>query len=95
MELEIHDADGVADRLTEVCSAVPRCWPPHSCCRADRSEDRAVSAPGALALAVGVLTWRATRPGSLRLPEPHEPGSAAHPSSPPVKGSTDDRLSNK
>jgi ubiquinone biosynthesis protein len=59
VELEIHDADGVADRLTDgLLGSASLLASAQLLSRGTGPRIGPVSAPGAIALAVGVLTWR-------------------------------------
>jgi ubiquinone biosynthesis protein len=59
VELEIHDADGVADRLTDgLLGSASLLASAQLLSRGTGPRIGPVSAPGALALAVGILTWR-------------------------------------
>ena len=59
VELEIHDADGVADRLTDgLLGSASLLASAQLLSRGTGPRVGPVSAPGAIALAVGVLTWR-------------------------------------
>ena len=59
VELEIHDADGVADRLTDgLLGSASLLAAAQLLSQRTGPRIGPVSAPGALALAVGVLTWR-------------------------------------
>jgi ubiquinone biosynthesis protein len=59
VELEIHDADGVADRLTDsLLGSASLLASAQLLSRGTAPRIGPVSAPGALALAVGIVTWR-------------------------------------
>jgi ubiquinone biosynthesis protein len=59
VELEIHDADAVADRLTDgLLGSASLLASAQLLSRGTGPRIGAVSVPGAIALAVGVLTWR-------------------------------------
>jgi ubiquinone biosynthesis protein len=59
VELEIHDADGIADRLTDgLLGGASLLASAQLLSRGTGPRIGPVSAPGAIALAVGILTWR-------------------------------------
>jgi ubiquinone biosynthesis protein len=59
VELEVHDADGVADRLTDgLLGSASLLASAQLLSRGTGPRIGPVSAPGAIALAVGVVTWR-------------------------------------
>jgi ubiquinone biosynthesis protein len=59
VELDIHDADGVADRLTDgLLGSASLLASAELLSRGTGPRIGPVSAPGAIALAVGILTWR-------------------------------------
>jgi hypothetical protein len=59
VELEIHDADGVADQLTDgLLGSASLLASAQLLSRGTSPRIGPVSAPGAIALAVGILTWR-------------------------------------
>jgi ubiquinone biosynthesis protein len=59
VELDIHDADGVADRLTDgLLGSASLLASAQLLSRGTGPRIGPVSAPGAIALAVGILTWR-------------------------------------
>jgi len=59
VELEIHDGDGVADRLTDgLLGSASLLASAQLLSRGTGPRIGPVSAPGVLALAVGILTWR-------------------------------------
>ena len=83
VELEIHDGDGAADRLTDgLLGSASLLASAQLLSRGTGPRIGPVSAPGAIALAVGILTWRRLVPRSRRLPEPLDPCSAADPAGP-------------
>ena len=84
VELEIHDADGVADRLTDgLLGSASLLASAQLLSRGTGPRIGPVSAPGAVALAVGVLTWRDSSEVA-RLARAHEPCSGADPAGPQV-----------
>jgi ubiquinone biosynthesis protein len=59
VELEIHDADNIADRLTDgLLGSASLLASAQLLSRGTGPRIGPVSAPGAIALAVGILTWR-------------------------------------
>jgi ubiquinone biosynthesis protein len=88
VELQIHDADSVADRLTDgLLGSASLLASAQLLSRGTGPRIGPVSAPGAIALAVGVLTWRRLVRGRAGYQRPPDPGSAGDSSGPGMTGS--------